>query len=110
MECARPDSGQKKKKKKKVRSMARPEDSHSRCNRVDLHIVFVLLYSVCRSVNVLSCVDVIQSFTYVLRVIILDVIKDDGESARESEMQYQRPLAYIYISSKTKKGERKEEE
>ena len=38
-----------------------------------LHIVFVLLYSVCRSVNVLSCVDVIQSFTYVLRVVILDV-------------------------------------
>ena len=29
------------------------------------NIVFVLLYSVCRSVSVLSCVDVIQSFTYV---------------------------------------------
>ena len=31
------------------------------CKRVHLHIVFVLLYSVCRSVNVLSWVDVIQS-------------------------------------------------
>ena len=29
------------------------------CNRVHLHTVFVLLYSVCRSVSVLSCVDVI---------------------------------------------------
>ena len=103
--------------KKTVRSMARPEDSQSRCNRVHLHIVFVLLYSVCRSVNVLPCVDVIQSFTYVLRVIILDVIKDDGERARESEMQYQRPLAfYIYIPSPPplhppkKKARKKEEE
>ena len=42
------------------------------CNRVHLHIVFVfvLLYSVCRSVSVLSCVYVIRSFTYVLRVVI----------------------------------------
>ena len=32
------------------------------CNRVHLHIVFVLLYSVFRSVSVLLCVDVIQSF------------------------------------------------
>ena len=35
------------------------------CNPVHLHIVFVLLYSACRSVSLLSCVDVIQSFTYV---------------------------------------------
>ena len=42
------------------------------CNRVHLHIVFVLLYVlwVCRSVGVLSCVYVIRSFTYVLRVVI----------------------------------------
>ena len=40
------------------------------CNRVHLHIVFALLYSVCRSVSVLVCVDVIQSFMYVLRVVI----------------------------------------
>ena len=38
------------------------------CNRVHLHIV--LLYSVCLSVGVLSCVYVIWSFTYVLRVVI----------------------------------------
>ena len=43
-----------------------------RCNRVHLHIVFVLLYVLCvyRSVGVLSCVYVIRSFTYVLRVVI----------------------------------------
>ena len=46
------------------------------CNQMHRHIVFAFLYSVCCSVNVLSCVDVIQSFTYLLRVIILDVIKD----------------------------------
>ena len=40
------------------------------CNRVHLHIVFVLLYSVCRSVSVILCVYVIRSFTYVLRVVI----------------------------------------
>ena len=41
------------------------------CNRMHLHIVFVLLYvlCVCRSVGVLSCVFVIRSFTYVLRVV-----------------------------------------
>ena len=31
--------------------------------------MLVLLYSVCRSVTVLSCVNVIHSFTYVLRVV-----------------------------------------
>ena len=41
------------------------------CNRVYLHIVFVLyVLCVCRSVGVLSCVFVIRSFTYVLRVVI----------------------------------------
>ena len=40
------------------------------CNRVHLHTVFVLLYSVCRSVSVLSCLYVIRSFRYVLRVMI----------------------------------------
>ena len=66
-----------------------------KCNRVYLHTVFVLLYSVCRSVSVLSCVDVIQSFTYGLRVIILDVTKRRGvrESAKESKRRYQRHLA-----------------
>ena len=42
------------------------------CNRVHLHIVFVLLYVlwVCCSVGVLSYVFVIRSFTYALRVVI----------------------------------------
>ena len=40
--------------------------------RVHLHILFVLmlLYAVCRSVSVRSCVDVIQSFTYGLRLFL----------------------------------------
>ena len=42
----------------------------SSCNPVHLHIVFVLLYSVCRCVTVLSCVYVIRSLTYALRVVI----------------------------------------
>ena len=50
------------------------------CNRVYLHIVFVLLYSVCRSVRVLSCVDVIHSFMYVLRVVILDLTERHGKA------------------------------
>ena len=36
------------------------------CNRVHLQIVFALLYSLCRFVSVLLCMDVIQSFTFVL--------------------------------------------
>ena len=52
------------------------------CNQVHLHIVFVL-YSVCHSISVLSCVDIIQSFMYVLRVVILVVTKRHGERARE---------------------------
>ena len=63
------------------------------CNQVPLHIAFVLLYSVYRAVCVLSCVDVIQSFTYVLRVVILDITKRYGERAQErSERQYQQRL------------------
>ena len=45
--------------------------------------MFVLLYSVCRSVSVLSCVDIIQSFMYVLHVVILDVTKRRGVRAQE---------------------------
>ena len=56
-------------------------------NRVHLHCVLVLFYSVCRSVNVLS--GSFNSFTYVLRLIILDVTKRRRESARESERRYQ---------------------
>ena len=47
-----------------------------------LHIVFVLLYSVRRSVGVLSCVDVVQSFTYVL-CCDLDVTIRPSETAQE---------------------------
>ena len=43
-----------------------------------LFIVFVLFYSVHHSVRVLLCVDVIQSFTYVLRAVILDVSERRG--------------------------------
>ena len=53
--------------------------------------MFVLLYSVCRSVCVLSCEDVIRSFTYVLRVVILTSLNDvvrERESETESERQY----------------------
>ena len=48
------------------------------CNRMHLHIVtvFVLVYSVCCSGSVLLCVDVIQSFMYVLRVVIWTSLKD----------------------------------
>ena len=49
-----------------------------------MHIVFVLLYSVCRSVCVLSCVDVIRCFTYVLRVILTSLNDVVRESATES--------------------------
>ena len=56
-----------------------------------LHIVFVL-YSVRHFVSVLSCVDVIRSFTYVLRVVIWTSVKvkderRERESARESERE-----------------------
>ena len=50
----------------------------TQCNRVHLHIVFVLLYVlwVCRSVSVLSYVYVSRSFTYVLRVVIYTSLWD----------------------------------
>ena len=57
--------------------------SESICNRMHLHIVFVLSYSVCLSVKILSCVDVIQSFTYLLHGIMLDITKRHRERARE---------------------------
>ena len=52
-----------------------------RYNGMHLHIMFVL-YSVCCSVSVLSCVDVIQSFMNILRAVNLDVTKRRGERAR----------------------------
>lgn len=48
-----------------------------------LHNVFVLLYSVCCSVNVLLRMDVIQSFTYVLCAIILGIAQEKSERQYE---------------------------
>ena len=62
---------------------------------MNLHIVFVLVYSVCLSV--------IQSVTYLLRVIILDVTKRRGESERTSERRHQRPLVDTIVSEKKNK-------
>ena len=72
------------------------------------HIVFVLLYSVCRSVSVLLSADVIQSFTYGLRVFILDVTKRRGirESAKESKRRHQQPLADTIKKERRKKKKR----
>ena len=65
--------------------------------------MFVLLYSVCRSVSVLSCVDVIQSFSFTCCYFRRHQRR--GESVRESERQYQRPLAYtIRRREKNKTG------
>ena len=81
------------------------------CNRVYLHIVFVLLYSVCHSVNITSI-----SFFYVwtscnciiilLGAIILDVTKRHRESARKSERRHQLPLVHA-IEKKKEKNKRK---
>ena len=51
-------------------------------SRVHLHIMFVLLYYVCRSVNDFSCVYVIQSFTCVT-CCDLDVTNRCSERAQE---------------------------
>ena len=70
------------------------------CNQVHLQTVFVLLYSVCFSVSALSCVDVIQSFTYVLCVVIWTTLKDvvrEREGITTASRMYhknnQEPLA-----------------
>ena len=49
---------------------------------VHLHIMFVLLYSVCRSVSDFSCVYVVQSFT---RVTCCDLDVTNGCSERAQE-------------------------
>ena len=66
--------------------------------------MFVLLYSVCHSVGVLSCVDVIQSFTYVLRVVILDVIKR-RERQRERNREAIPTASCMYHQKKRIKQE-----
>ena len=58
----------------------------------------------CNCVCVLSCVDVIQSFTYVLRVVILDVTKRrGGETAREKARGNTNGLSHIPSKEKKKK-------
>ena len=70
-----------------------------------LHSVFVLLYSVCCSVKVLLCVDVIQSFTYVLRVIILDITKKCVRAREKSERRYEWHLVSTIRKQKKNKTE-----
>ena len=72
-----------------------------------LHIVFVLLYSACRSVCVLSCVDVIQSFTYVSRVVISDVTKRRGVRAREKARSDTNGLSQIPSKKEEKRRRNK---
>ena len=57
--------------------------------------MFVLLYSACRSVSVLLCVNVIHCFTYVIRVVILDVTKRRLEGAREKAGGHSNGLSHI---------------
>lgn len=71
-----------------------------------LHIVFVLSYSVCLSVKILSCVDVIQSFTYLLHIFYMVLcwtsLKD---VAREHKRKrHQRPLTNTIKKEKNKTG------
>ena len=72
---------------------------------MQMHIVIVLLYSVCCSVSVLSCVDVIRSFTYVLRAVILDVTKRCGERTREKARGNTSSLSQIPPEKKRIKQE-----
>ena len=65
--------------------------------------IYIYIY-IYRAVCVLSCVDVIQFFTYVLHVVILDVTKRHDERVQErSERQYQQRLT----DTITKKNEMK---
>ena len=63
--------------------------------RVHLHIVFV-----CRSVSVLSCVDVIRSFTYVLRVVIWTSLKDVGRERERKREAITNGLSHV-LSNRT---------
>ena len=62
--------------------------------------------TLCPSVSVLLCVDVIQSLTYMCYVLLFwTSLKDVGrESERERERQYQRPLAHTIRKEKRKKS------
>ena len=63
--------------------------------------MLVLLYSVCRSVSVRSCVDVIRSFTYIVCYVLLF---GRGETAREKARgNANGPHGLSQIPSKEKK-------
>ena len=72
------------------------------CNWVPLLIVFVLLYSVCHSVSVLFCVDVIQSVTYVFHVI-WNVTERRGETVWEKKREAIPTASHIYHQKGKKK-------
>ena len=75
------------------------------CNRVHLHIVFVLLYvlCVCRSVGVHSCVYVSRSFTYVLRVVIYTSLWDMTISESERRWMGRTTTSHMYHPKEKKK-------
>ena len=65
------------------------------------------MYPVCRSVIGLSCVDVIRSFTYVLRVVILTSLNDVGRERARDRKREANGLSQI-PSKKERKKEKKE--
>ena len=71
-------------------------------------MVLVLFYSVCCSVSVRSCVDIIQSFMYVLHITVLLVTERHG--AREQEKMRGDTNGLLQIpSNNTNKREIKQE-
>ena len=70
------------------------------------------MYPVCRSVIGLSCVDVIPSFTYVLRVVILTSLNDvwERERERESATESEKPTASRRYHQKKKKKKKQKEQ
>ena len=78
------------------------------CNRVhDLHIVFVLLYPVCRSVTDLSCLDVIQSLRMFYVILFLGVTKRRCVRPRERARGNTNGLSLITTIKKKKKKKKK---
>ena len=65
------------------------------CNRVHLHIMFALLYSVCRCVSVLSC-----GLRHSIFYVCVTYVMRQRDKKRE---EFQRPLAYMYHPKEKKK-------
>ena len=66
------------------------------CNRVHLHIVFVLLYVLC--VSLCRCSFVCKSFNLLRMCYVLWFrchYRSEWDSAREGEREEQRPLSYV---------------